>query len=144
MIRTCLAVCLALGAMAVPVRAQSQQQPRPVAGQWRVDFVTPLGQNWIIMTINQSGTKLTGHATDEFGEYELAGRIVDDQVTVVWSVAEDGKMLEITMKGKLESPTLITGTAKLGDVGEGPLSARRTGDAGDYESVHFFFQEPIA
>jgi hypothetical protein len=138
MIRTVLAVCLALAAVAGPARAQSQppasqqQQPRSVAGQWRVDFVTPLGQNWIIMTINQSGARLTGHATDEFGEYEISGRVVDDQVTVIWSVAEDGKMLEITMKGKIESATLITGTAKLGDVGEGPLSARRTGDAGDH------------
>jgi hypothetical protein len=132
MMRTFVAVCLTLAAMAVPARAQ-QPQPaqRSVAGTWRVDFVTPLGQNWIIMTINQSGTRLTGHATDEFGEYEISGRLVDDQVTVVWSVAEDGKMLEITMKGKLETATLITGTAKLGDVGEGPLSARRTGDAGN-------------
>ena len=129
--RTLLAVCLALGAVAAPIHAQQQQQ-RSVSGTWRVDFVTPLGQNWIIMTINQSGAKLTGHATDEFGEYEITGRLVDDQVTVVWSVAEDGKMLEITMKGKLETATLITGTAKLGDVGEGPLSARRTGDAGDH------------
>ena len=134
MMRTLLAVCLALGAVAAPIHAQQQQQQqqRSVSGTWRVDFVTPLGQNWIIMTINQSGAKLTGHATDEFGEYEINGRLVDDQVTVVWSVAEDGKMLEITMKGKLETATLITGTAKLGDVGEGPLSARRTGDAGDY------------
>jgi len=133
MMRTLLAVCLALGAVAAPIHAQQQQQQqqRSVSGTWRVDFMTPLGQNWIIMTINQSGAKLTGHATDEFGEYEISGRLVDDQVTVVWSVAEDGKMLEITMKGKLESATLITGTAKLGDVGEGPLSARRTGDAGD-------------
>jgi hypothetical protein len=132
MMRTCIALCLALTALAVPARAGQQQQQRSVSGTWRVDFVTPLGQNWIIMTINQSGTKLTGHATDEFGEYEINGRLVDDQVTVVWSVAEDGKMLEITMKGKLETATLITGTAKLGDVGEGPLSARRTGDAGDH------------
>jgi hypothetical protein len=133
MIRTLLALCLTLLAVPSPARAepQGQPQPRSVAGQWRVDFVTPLGQNWIIMTINQSGTKLTGHATDEFGEYELNGRIAGDEVTVVWSVAEDGKMLEITMKGKLETATLITGVAKLGDVGEGPLSARRTGDAGD-------------
>ena len=134
MFRTFLAACLAVAALAVPARAQQTEQPKPraVAGTWRVDFVTPLGQNWIIMTINQSGSRLTGHATDEFGEYEINGRVVDDQVTVVWSVAEDGKMLEITMKGKLESATLITGTAKLGDVGEGPLSARRTGDAGDH------------
>ena len=101
-----------------------------MAGVWRVDFVTPLGQTFVIMTINQSGTKLTGHATDEFGEYPIEGHIADDQVTVVWSVSEDGKMLEITMQGKLEG-TLITGTAKLGSVGEGPLTARRTGDAGD-------------
>ena len=131
MMRTLLAVCLALAVVAVPGPAQAQAPPRAVSGTWSVDFVTPLGQNWIIMTINQSGTRLTGHATDEFGEYELNGRVVDDQVTVVWTVAEDGKMLEITMKGKFETPTLITGTAKLGDVGEGPLSARRTGDAGD-------------
>src|ERR1700755_2773868 len=112
MMRTLLAVCLTLAAAAVPAHAQQsqqQQQPRSVSGTWRVDFVTPLGQNWIIMTINQAGTKLTGHATDEYGEYESSGRVVDDQVTVVWSVAEDGKMLEITMKGKLETATLITG-----------------------------------
>jgi len=130
MIRTLLAVCLAITAVALPASAQQASQPRSVAGQWRVDFVTPLGQNWTIMTINQSGTKLTGHATDEFGEYEINGRIAENQVTVVWSVPEDGKMLEITMRGKLEG-NVITGTAKLGDVGEGPLSARRTGDAGD-------------
>ena len=68
-------------------------------------------------------------ASPVFAQTNITG---DWDVTVVWSVAEDGKMLEITMKGKLESATLITGTAKLGDVGEGPLSARRTGDAGDY------------
>jgi len=105
------------------------QQPN-VAGLWRVEFVTPLGQVGVNMTINQSGTKLTGHVTDEYGEYEIAGRIADTQVTVVWSVPEDGKMLEITMKGRLEG-NVITGTAKLGEVGEGPLSARRTGEAGD-------------
>ena len=116
-----------LGALALPAVLLAQQS---AAGMWRVEFVTPLGQVGVNMTINQSGTKLTGQVTDEFGEWEIAGRIVDGQVTVVWSVPEDGKMLEITMKGKLEG-NVITGTAKLGDVGEGPLSARRTGDAGD-------------
>jgi hypothetical protein len=105
------------------------QQPN-VAGLWRVEFVTPLGQVGVNMTINQSGTRLTGHVTDEYGEYEILGHVADQQVTVVWSVPEDGKMLEITMRGKLEG-NVITGTAKLGDVGEGPLSARRTGDAGE-------------
>jgi hypothetical protein len=117
------AACVAVVLASVPLLAQ-----KSVAGTWRVDFVTPLGQTWVIMTINQSGSgHLTGHATDEYGEYGIDGRIVDDQVTVIWEVPEDGKMLEITMKGKVDGNT-ITGTAKLGDVGEGPLSARRTGD----------------
>ena len=121
------AACLAVLMLTSPLLAQ-----KSVAGSWRVDFVTPLGQAWVIMTINQSGSgHLTGHATDEFGEYGIDGRIEDDQVTVVWEVPEDGKMLEITMKGKVDGNT-ITGTAKLGNVGEGPLSARRTGD-GDHD-----------
>jgi len=112
------------------VSATLLAQQASVAGLWRVEFVTPLGQVGVNMTINQAGGKLTGHVTDEYGEYEINGRIAENQVTVVWSVPEDGKMLEITMRGKLEG-NVITGTAKLGDVGEGPLSARRTGDAGD-------------
>jgi hypothetical protein len=115
--------------LAVLVVSGSVLAQRSAAGTWRVEFVTPLGQTGVNMTINQSGTRLTGQVTDEYGEYPIEGRLTDDVVTVVWSVPEDGKMLEITMKGKLEG-NVITGTAKLGNVGEGPLTARRTGDAG--------------
>jgi hypothetical protein len=123
MIRIAL-VALALAVGSAPLLAQ-----KDAAGLWRVEFVTPQGQVALNMTINQTGTKLTGRVTDEYGEWPIEGRLTDGQVTVVWSVPEDGKMMEITMNGKLEG-NLITGTAKLGDVGEGPLSARRTGDAG--------------
>ena len=124
MIRNILAAFLVMLVVSGSVLAQ-----RSAAGTWRVEFVTPLGQTGVNMTINQSGTRLTGQVTDEYGEYPIEGRLADDVVTVVWSVPEDGKMLEITMKGKLEG-NVITGTAKLGNVGEGPLTARRTGDAG--------------
>jgi hypothetical protein len=124
MIRNALVALLVLSA--IPGTLFAQQS---AAGLWRVEFVTPQGQVGVNMTINQSGTKLTGRVTDEYGEWPIEGKLTEGQVTVVWSVPEDGKMMEITMKGKLEG-NLITGTAKLGDVGEGPLSARRTGDAG--------------
>ena len=124
MIRNALVALLALSVISATVLAQQS-----AAGMWRVEFVTPQGQVGVNMTINQSGTKLTGRVTDEYGEWPIEGKLTEGQVTVVWSVPEDGKMMEITMKGKLEG-NLITGTAKLGDVGEGPLSARRTGDAG--------------
>jgi hypothetical protein len=119
-------LALLLLAVAAPLLAQ-----KSVAGLWRVEFVSPQGQVGLNMTINQTGTKLTGRVTDEYGEWPIEGRIAESEVTVVWTVPEDGKLLEITMKGTLEG-SVITGTAKLGDIGEGPLTARRTGDASVY------------
>src|SRR5258705_8181931 len=120
MSHTRLIVLLAvLSAFAAPVLAQPS-----AAGEWKVNFVVPTGTKFVNMVINQQKTTLSGTVISEDGEFPLTGRIVDDQVTVVWSVPEDGKMMEITMKGKLAG-NVITGTAKLGDVGEGSLTARR-------------------
>jgi hypothetical protein len=106
------------------------QQAKGPAGMWRVQFATPLGQRAVNMTINQRGTKLSGQVTDEYGEYPITGEFANGRVTVVWHVSEEGgQLLEITMRGALDGDE-IRGTAQLGDVGEGPLVARRTGDAG--------------
>ena len=115
-----------LSAFAAPVLAQPS-----AAGEWKVNFVVPSGTKFVNMVINQQKTTLTGTVISEDGEFPLTGRIIDDQVTVVWTVPEDGKLMEITMKGKLVG-NVITGTAKLGNVGEGSLTARREaeGEAG--------------
>jgi hypothetical protein len=108
-----------LSAFVAPALAQPS-----AAGEWKVNFVVPTGTKFVNMVINQQKTTLSGTVISEDGEFPLTGKIVDDQVTVIWSVPEDGKMMEITMKGKLAG-NVITGTAKLGDVGEGSLTARR-------------------
>lgn len=97
------------------------------AGQWRVQFVVPSGTKAVNMNVVQKGARLTGVVTDEYGEYEINGRLDDDQVTIVWTIPEDGKLIDITMKGKLRGD-VIDGTATIGDMGEGPLQARRTAD----------------
>ncbi len=97
------------------------------AGQWRVQFVVPSGTKAVNMNVVQKGTRLTGVVTDEYGEYPIDGRLDGDQVTIIWSIPEDGKLVDITMKGKLEGDA-INGTATIGDMGEGPLQARRTAD----------------
>src|SRR5678815_999505 len=109
--RRSVAAALLLVALAA-TRIAAQQSP---AGEWRVQFATPLGQHMAIMTLNQAGSKLTGHVTDEYGEYPLEGRFEDKQVTATWSVYDDGKMLEIVLKGTLEG-NVINGVAKLGAV----------------------------
>lgn len=120
MTHTRLVVLVAvLSAFAAPVLAQPS-----AAGEWKVNFVVPTGTKFVNMVINQQKTTLSGTVINEDGEFPLTGTIIDDQVTVVWTVPEDGKLMDITMKGKLAG-NLITGTAKLGNVGEGSLTARR-------------------
>lgn len=97
-----------------------------IAGQWRVEFATPLGQRGVNMSIEQAGSTLSGHVVDEYGEYDLKGRFSHGRVTATWSVPEHGRMLVITMRGTLNG-NAIRGTATLGDLGEGALSARRSG-----------------
>jgi hypothetical protein len=130
MIRTpalILAVCLAAASLAAARRAAAGGAEPTAAGEWRVTFVVPTGTRTVSMYIKQTGARLTGAVVNEDGEFPLDGRLAGDQVTVSWSVPEDGKLMEILMKGKLSGDT-ITGTAKIGNVGEGPLTARRTAD----------------
>ena len=97
------------------------------AGEWRVTFVVPTGTKSVNMIVSQHDKHLTGTVVDEYGEFPLDGRLDADQLTIVWSVPEDGKLLDITIKGKLQGDT-ITGTATIGKLGEGPLTARRTAE----------------
>ncbi len=114
-----LVLAALLSAFIAPVLAQPS-----AAGEWKVNFVVPTGTRFVNMFINQEKTRLTGTVVSEDGEFPLSGRIEGDQVTVAWEVPEDGKMMEIVMKGKLTG-NVISGTAKLGNVGEGSLTARR-------------------
>jgi len=97
------------------------------AGTWRVQFVVPSGTKAVTMNVVQKGTRLTGVVTDEYGEYEINGHVDGEQLTIVWTVPEDGKLVAITMTGKMHGD-VIDGTARIGDMGEGPLQARRTAD----------------
>jgi len=123
-VRRALAFALLAAALATPLLAQASAS---AAGEWRVNFVVPTGTRSVNMVINQQRATLSGTVINEDGEFPLKGRIADDQVTIVWSVPEAGKLMELTMKGKLSGDT-ITGTLQVGDVGEGPMSARRTAE----------------
>jgi hypothetical protein len=121
-----LVLSLAASSAAPGVPAESSAAAG-AGGQWRVQFVVPSGTKAVNMNVVQKGARLTGVVTDEYGEYPIDGRLDGDQVTIVWTIADEGKLVDITMKGKLEGDA-INGTATIGDLGEGPLQARRTAD----------------
>jgi hypothetical protein len=114
-----LALAVALAAPQ-PVAAQAK-----VEGEWAVTFGTPMGVMEFSMAISQNGTKLTGHLTSDVGEFPLKGTVDGDQITIDWTLNDNGKMVDITFKGKVEGDKM-GGTAKLGTIGTGPFSADRT------------------
>jgi hypothetical protein len=126
--RARLLVSAAAGVLAValtgnPVSADDVK----AGGEWRVTFVVPTGTKSVNMIVNQHDKHLTGTVVDEYGEFPLDGRLEGSELTIVWSVPEDGKLMDITVKGKIQGDT-ITGTATIGKLGEGPLTARRTAE----------------
>src|SRR5215217_4222482 len=112
MFRARLALCAALLLGSHGVFALAD-----VAGNWRVEFVIPKGEMGVTMTINQRGEKLSGQVVNEDGEFPLTGSVAGNDVTVTWTVPDAGKSLDITMTGTIEGE-YITGTARLGNVGE--------------------------
>jgi hypothetical protein len=122
--RSTLCVCV-VALLLVPFGAAPLSAQANVAGEWAVSFATPMGMMEFAMAVSQSGAKLTGHMTSDVGEFPLKGTVDGDQVTIDWTLNDNGKMVEITFKGKVEGDK-ISGTAKLGSLGSGPFSAERT------------------
>jgi phosphate-selective porin len=104
--------------------APSASAQADAAGEWTVSFTAPLGTMEFAMIVSQNGAKLTGHLSSDIGEFPLTGTVDGNQVTILWTLTDQGKPIEITFSGKLEGDS-IQGTAKLGNVGVGPLSAER-------------------
>jgi len=107
------------------LRVSAAPQPADVQGRWSVAFTVP-GRSDVEfeMGVIQNGTKLTGHLASASGEFPMRGTIEGDEVTIVWSVYDGGRPVEVTFKGQVVGDT-IEGTAKMGNSAEGPLHATR-------------------
>ena len=114
---TCV-LCLGAG-----VRAQEAPN---VTGEWEASYVTPLGPQELKIYLQQEGPRLSGHTESEFGESQVRGSIQGDEVKFSWTEVDGGKQVTIAVTAKA-SGDVITGTAKIGDRGDGAFKAERTG-----------------
>lgn len=97
-----------------------------LTGEWALQLTTPRGPVSYTLYLTQEGPRLSGHISSEFGEPAVKGTVNGDQVRLTWSDVDGGKSIEITLTGTAKGDT-ISGTARLGTVGEGPFRADRTG-----------------
>ena len=91
-----------------------------------MEFTTPRGHAEYTLYLTQEGPRLTGHLTSEYGETPVKGTIDGDAVKLAWSISEGGKSLDLTVTATAKADSM-SGTIRLGSVGEGPFTAERTG-----------------
>ena len=112
---------VALTSATATLRAQSS-----MSGEWAIEFASPQGPQAFTMYVMQEGTRLTGRLTSEAGEFPLRGTLNGAEFTITWQFPDGNRLLDITFAGKVDGDSL-SGTAKLGTRGSGPLSGTRTG-----------------
>jgi hypothetical protein len=125
MIRTFL-IALALLALAgrAPL-AQGAQAPVDMSGQWDVTYSPPAGDVQFMMNLRQNGSRLTGTMITEGGEFPITGTVDGKAFTMTFTRPSGGQMVKFVLKGTVDGE-MATGTAKLNDDPEAPLSCERT------------------
>jgi len=104
-----------------PIAAQTD-----LTGEWELEFTTPRGHLEFMMYLKQEGPRVTGHLTSEYGERDVRVSVKGEEITITWAEVDGGKTIDVTLTGTVKGDHM-SGTAKLGTVGEGPFKAERTG-----------------
>jgi hypothetical protein len=104
------------------VSAQSKELD--VSGAWAVTLEAPRGDVDFRMWVVQKGGKLTGYMLSEVGQFDMEGSITGNLIKFSWSFPDGGQMVAISCQGKVEG-NIISGTVKVGNLGESLMSAER-------------------
>ena len=102
-------------------------QQTSLTGEWSAVVTAPRGELEYTMYLTQEGPRLTGYFQSQYGEIPLKGTINGDQIKLSWTMTDGTKELNVTMTGTVKGDA-ISGTATLGDVGQGAFRAERTGN----------------
>lgn len=121
---------LGIVGMGVLLAACSAMPPAPegpdLTGTWILTTESPMGAQDSEMIVRQSGERLSGTITTQMGEMNYTGTLTNGkEVAFGFTIDAQGMSLQIDYEGVLVEGDTITGTAKLGDFGEGSFTARR-------------------
>lgn len=117
---------LALSLLAAPVMAQARQAPVDLTGKWNLTVTTEgqVGEAEVMLT--QRGDSLVGKYThQQLGDLEVAGTVKGKDFNFAYSTQMNGQPLTFTVKGVVDGPDNLSGTASLGFMGNATFKAVR-------------------
>jgi hypothetical protein len=97
-----------------------------VAGAWELTVDSPQGANTSTLNLKQDGDKLTGELGSPMGSTPVTGTFSAGSVAITANLDVQGTSLQLGINGKVDADTM-TGSVKVGDFGEFPFTAKRTG-----------------
>jgi len=100
-------------------------QETSLTGEWSAIVTAPRGELEYTMYLTQEGPRLTGYFQSQYGEIPLKGTVNGRDVKLSWTLMDGSREVNVTMTGKVDGDA-ISGTASLGNIGEGPFRAQRT------------------
>jgi len=125
--RTIVTTILMLGALAVRAPAQAKDGSRvDLTGTWALT-VNSQGQTGASeVTLIQRGDSLIGRYTSQtLGDLEVVGSVKGREFAFAYSAAMNGQPLTVSVKGIVQNPDSLTGTATMGPLGNATFSAKR-------------------
>ena len=98
-----------------------------LSGKWQVHTSAAGNESDSTCTFTQKADELTGSCTTDRGTVQINGKVDEKNVTWTYKSEYNGSPLTVTFKGKLDSPTKMTGAVRAEEFGvEGEFTATQS------------------
>lgn len=95
------------------------------AGNWTLNFETPMGAQAVPVTLTQNGEQLTGKASDPMaGDTDVNGTCKGNAIVLLEKVNAPMGELLVEFSGTVSGDSM-SGTVKLGDFGSSPFTGKK-------------------
>jgi hypothetical protein len=95
-----------------------------VTGTWDFQVASQVSNGTRTVVLKQTGEKVTGTYTGQYGESALEGTVKGKEITFAMTIQAEGTSVEIRYYGEVEKDTM-KGTFTMGEMGEGSFTAKR-------------------
>jgi hypothetical protein len=117
--------CASTGGTTAPTDADKAAAAANCAGDWEIEFETPMGSQSVPMKLTQNGEQITGTSTDPAGsEVAVSGTCKGDAIFIAEKVQAPIGEIQLDWNGTITGNTMA-GTVKFGDFAEGKFTGSK-------------------
>jgi opacity protein-like surface antigen len=117
---------LAASAAAVLLATSAIAADANVTGEWDLTVESQMGTSNPHLSLKQDGATISGTYKGMLGEVPVTGNVKGNEFAINFKASAQGMDLDVTYSGTVEGASM-TGTVKLGDLGEATFTGKKSG-----------------